>query len=922
MLNPNSKSMKQITKRLIIASVLLFSITTANAQLNRTISYNEYKGVLHSQQKSQKPVMQHKAESTFITTPVLGNRSVLWSQMTPSTSGAASQNFEPANDAFDCWGADDFTVSGGPWNIQKIRWYGSYSAGGGPINTFNIEFYNDNAGLPGTSIAYYPANITESDAGIFTTYLPAPLALNNGTYWISIQAEAAFGTSGQFFWRLHDPQTTFGYIAKWQNPGNGFNTGQTTWANITQAGFFDFTFELSDDPPPTCPVPTGLYATGILTTEANIGWTPGGAEVLWNVEVGAPGFTPGTGNEIVNEPGTGDNPILIKDLLPGTTYHVYVQADCGGGDVSPWAGPLVFTTLCEFTCPIGSLAETETCGDTINNGCNLVNPTFEMINPGDKICGTVWAEGGSRDTDWFELVLTEPVEVVLHAFAETPVNFGLLNYGTGTPGNPVCPATAFIAIDATEVCSPVSLNLGILVAGTHWLFVGLPVFNGFPCSINYWIEVETIDVDCPPPTNLTVSNITTNSADLDWTPGGSETLWNIEWGVAGFTPGTGTLIAGVTSSSYQLTGLNDNTAYSVYVQANCGGGELSEWTGPLTFSTLCHPFNLPFTEDFEAASPTVSCWTVYNADGAGESWVLSSAQNHTTGGSMSALHDFGVPGYDEDGWLISPELNIPGSGTSELSFWSYNTWPDFYGNNSVLISTGSNDPTDGDFVEVWSALSVTDAWVETVLDISDYAGQSIYIAFRYEGNDAHGWFVDDVAITNEATTVPTNRIIDGVSNLDECFDATNTIIVTNSTVPSGSMAYFKAGTSITFGDGFTVESGGYMHAEITSAYCNPPALLSATDEAPVIMLPEISDQDAFFRIFPNPTTGNFKLELLGADEADINIEIYGMMGEKVFQDRLFGSMFYEFDLTNMPNGIYFIRVLKGEEMGIEKVIKN
>ena len=35
---------------------------------------------------------------------------------------------------------------------------------------------------------------------------------------------------------------------------------------------------------------------------------------------------------------------------------------------------------------------------------------------------------------------------------------------------------------------------------------------------------------CPTPTALTASNISTTSADLAWTPGGSETAWNVEYG--------------------------------------------------------------------------------------------------------------------------------------------------------------------------------------------------------------------------------------------------------------------------------------------------------------------------------------------------------------------------------------------------------
>ena len=57
-------------------------------------------------------------------------------------------------------------------------------------------------------------------------------------------------------------------------------------------------------------------------------------------------------------------------------------------------------------------------------------------------------------------------------------------------------------------------------------------------------------------------------------PGGNETLWNIQWGNAGFALGSG-IIDSVTSTSYSLTGLSPSSAYSFYVQAICAGNDSS-----------------------------------------------------------------------------------------------------------------------------------------------------------------------------------------------------------------------------------------------------------------------------------------------------------------------------------------------------------
>jgi len=153
---------------------------------------------------------------------------------------------------------------------------------------------------------------------------------------------------------------------------------------------------------------------------------------------------------------------------------------------------------------------------------------------------------------------------------------------------------------------------------------------------------------------------------------------------------------------------------------------------------------LPFAEDFEIIPP--DGWEIYNMDGGGEEWLPSTDQNHTTGGSVSAFHDFGLSGYMEDGWIVTPALDFPEFNDITLSFWSYNNWPAYYYKNSVLISTGSGDPASGDFVEVWAAESVASEWIQSIVDLSSYSGNIVYVAFRYQGDDADAWYLDDILI--------------------------------------------------------------------------------------------------------------------------------------------------------------------------------
>ena len=50
-----------------------------------------------------------------------------------------------------------------------------------------------------------------------------------------------------------------------------------------------------------------------------------------------------------------------------------------------------------------------------------------------------------------------------------------------------------------------------------------------------------------------------------------------------------------TTPSYSMSGLSDNTSYDVYVQADCGSGNVSQWVGPLSVTTSLAPVVVVFS---------------------------------------------------------------------------------------------------------------------------------------------------------------------------------------------------------------------------------------------------------------------------------------------------------------------------------------
>ena len=89
---------------------------------------------------------------------------------------------------------------------------------------------------------------------------------------------------------------------------------------------------------------------------------------------------------------------------------------------------------------------------------------------------------------------------------------------------------------------------------------------------------------CKTPTNVTISGMTDISASVSWDADPEASSWNIRYRPVDDTLND-VLIATTTTNSYTLTELTPETPYEVQVQANCGIGNLSEWSETVTEST-------------------------------------------------------------------------------------------------------------------------------------------------------------------------------------------------------------------------------------------------------------------------------------------------------------------------------------------------
>jgi hypothetical protein len=175
---------------------------------------------------------------------------------------------------------------------------------------------------------------------------------------------------------------------------------------------------------------------------------------------------------------------------------------------------------------------------------------------------------------------------------------------------------------------------------------------------------------CLEPNTLTATGITTTSADLGWSTGGSG---EADWQVVVQAPGTGMPGGAGTSTSganpYTDNTLSAATDYEFYVRADCGGGDYSTWVGPFLFSTLCGAYVPDYTNDFTIFPG--NCWEegddtdiATGPNGTNGAWATDDYLNNVANGESAKVNLYGNAIND---WLVSPVFNLSADGY-ELKF--------------------------------------------------------------------------------------------------------------------------------------------------------------------------------------------------------------------------------------------------------------
>jgi hypothetical protein len=559
---------------------------------------------------------------------------------------------------------------------------------------------------------------------------------------------------------------------------------------------------------PSCPKPQLLTVVGNAANAITLSWMSGGA-ANWQVEYGAPGFTPGTGT-LVN---VNSNPTIISGLTANTNYQFRVRDSCGAGDVSAWSNTVGARTTClpalapffenfdgtDFT--VGTITVTsgiDPCWsrDTAVRyswevgGTGTANfstgPTNDHTTGSGKYLytGRFFATGIAQNRETFLespsiscVPLTTPeLQFWYHMFGDDIDSLGV-DVFDGTSWTRVWGVASEQQTSGTADWLEANIDLSTYTNDT--IKVRFRGYSESTFSFAHNIAIDDFHVretpSCPKPSNLVATASTGNSVTLSWTSGGASN-WIIEYGIPGFTKGTGVFVA-ANSNPFTVTGLGGSTSYEFYVRDSCGLSDVSDWSVSAIGNTDCVPLVAPYFENFESGAfmrPTTTlvtdsgsfpvCW--HRNINLSYFWVIGPPNfsstftgpsgDHTSGNGKYAFAEsaFGgtSPFITE---ITTPPIDLTALTVPELSFW-YHKFGAGVGLLTVYVSSGNGPFTIETTIAGQTQTSPGAAWLEEIVDLSAYAGDTIRVKFRAQKNTtttAADMAIDDIDI-HEAPSCP------------------------------------------------------------------------------------------------------------------------------------------------------------------------
>ena len=366
---------------------------------------------------------------------------------------------------------------------------------------------------------------------------------------------------------------------------------------------------------------------------------------------------------------------------------------------------------------------------------------------------------------------------------------------------------------------------------------------------------------------------------------------------------------------------------------------------------------LPFLETFDGEGEETpdtwlpEGWLSIDADGDEFNWYWSPGPSGDPNGQMRSQsayqdNDGNYQPLSPDNWLFTPQIymsEISGDEIIELSFkigTGAQTPAYKIENYSVLISTTDDQPES--FTTLWTETLTTEFEQNVLyireLDLSEYAGQDVYLAFRHHDvTDMDRLLFDDVFVQvvipqepqladltlnvrmivweEQGKFDPAEDFVDVAGTFNEwgaeelvltpLDDEFLTYTITIPDLEVGETYFFKFRINGSWSDDTAEFPGGGPDREVTIVDGENAYTYWYNDDEPTTVA-EIEEN--IINIFPNPASSQVQIS---SGNNIMEVAVYNVAGQQVYRHTP-ETQNHIINLNDFNNGIYMVRILTPE----------
>ena len=682
--------------------------------------------------------------------------------------------------------------------------------------------------------------------------------------------------------------------------------------------------------------PTGVTASNVTFDSATVNWTAVPAatyDVRYRVS--------GTSSWTTVASGTAS--IDLTGLTQLTSYEVQVRSKCDNGTTSSYSSSTTFTT------PEFQLVYCDSNGQSVADEY-ISRVQLESINNASGA-----GAGGYSD---FTGISTDLAKDGTYTITVTPTWTGTtysegysawIDYNQdGDFADAGEQVWSQAATQNTSVSGSFTVPAGAADGATR-MRVSMK-YNGVPtaCESFQYGEVEdyTIVIGGTPPDtqaptapgSLTASDVTQTTVSLSW----NASTDNV--GVTGYDVyRSNTVIATVTGTSYEVTGLTANTAYSFRIKAKDEAGNESAFSNTANVTTdpvdpqgcTTGISSFPYNEGFEN---TIGAWTQSTADDINWTVDASGTPSSGTGPSAAKQGSYYIyveasgngTGYpNKQAIITSPCFDLSGESGATFSF-SYHMYGAADMGSMALEASTDEGAT---WSSIWSKTgNQGNSWLDVAVDLAAYAGGGVQLRFnRVTG----GTWQADVAIDNVSLTTGTvtpctnvtlsitldnypeetswqirnssNQVVasggtygsqpDGSTiTVTECLDAGTYTFTISDTYGDGICCSYGNGSYALTSGGTTLASGGSFGSSESTTFTIGGGTNAAFFES------MSTTEPITIGMYPNPLVGN-KILNVTSNKEDLTYMVRDMLGRTVSQGKVTNR---QIDLNQLNAGVYMV----------------